>query len=471
MKLLRLAPTDSQAQFDNTFPDIVIKPNSSIALKNLSFETVKPSITITAANETIEFTVRGEPHARNIRLDHETYTQANHTELINDIQHKLNQALVLEASEIGVQWQTKVDSTNKVNVGFKAAPYSFIPDNWKVGGDFSAAANGTLTQTSGTSATDMTNRMYSETPFIKGCGVMRFNLAIFADNGTANNGFIVGLSKVRPARWDTATITDEMMDYNISVSRTADNGGFYSYRVGGATTTSTTAPQTNDYVEINISAGSIRGVIYGPPAGGVRPAVQLFSETYNGTTNYYPFVVIKGTAAETRLANFRFQHDPHLAALNPSYQSDGDFGAMPTPSATRVTTNQLNFESIALSSFLGYNEPTNSQTAVTANFVADLAFELAILNDNFIVELQNLTIEAFDGFESKGRRSILEFVPVSDDVTQRLVQYEPNTLNFVDIKNREAMTIRNLKARVWRTDYQPVHTQGISVITLLIDGS
>ena len=66
MKLLRLAPTDSQAQFDNTFPDIVIKPNSSIALKNLSFATVKPSITITAANETIEFTVRGEPHARNI---------------------------------------------------------------------------------------------------------------------------------------------------------------------------------------------------------------------------------------------------------------------------------------------------------------------------------------------------------------------------------------------------------------------
>ena len=100
-------------------------------------------------------------------------------------------------------------------------------------------------------------------------------------------------------------------------------------------------------------------------------------------------------------------------------------------------------------------------------------------NDFFVLESQTLQLDSYnsspndtDFTDSKinntqgSRKSILDTIPRTD--IERIVIYEPDNLNFIDIKNSQKMNIRNLKFRILTKDFKPIQVLGETHLTLLI---
>ena len=98
-------------------------------------------------------------------------------------------------------------------------------------------------------------------------------------------------------------------------------------------------------------------------------------------------------------------------------------------------------------------------------FIASNLFKSKIENDCFIILLENIPLESYDGYK-KGRKNILASIPNPNNGD--IVVYEPNNINYVELNNANQMTLRNIRATVLYQDYTPVRTLGFNVISVLI---
>ena len=60
----------------------------------------------------------------------------------------------------------------------------------------------------------------------------------------------------------------------------------------------------------------------------------------------------------------------------------------------------------------------------------------------------NISLDSYDSFGG-GRKNILGVIPISEQVINNrtgVLQYEPNTLYYVSIKNKFKLSLRNIKA-------------------------
>ena len=78
----------------------------------------------------------------------------------------------------------------------------------------------------------------------------------------------------------------------------------------------------------------------------------------------------------------------------------------------------------------------------------------------------NLSVDSFHSGE-KGRKNILSAIPVPED-NNSLIRYEPSTLFYVALRNKFKLSLRNIRARVITNQFDPIKTQGLSEINLLI---
>ena len=102
---------------------------------------------------------------------------------------------------------------------------------------------------------------------------------------------------------------------------------------------------------------------------------------------------------------------------------------------------------------------------------------LFLRKDSFIVETLSIPLESFNSSidrnkpnakETNGsRRNILATIPFTD--SEALVQYEPNEIVYIDIKNDNKLDIRNLELRVLDNNFDPIRIVGEADLTLLID--
>ena len=102
--------------------------------------------------------------------------------------------------------------------------------------------------------------------------------------------------------------------------------------------------------------------------------------------------------------------------------------------------------------------------------------------DNYIIDTQSFLLDSFDSYglspeernaQSGGsRRSILATVPMSEEpiagTANGVVQYQPSTLNFVRIRNRNNIITRQLRFRLLTGRYQDVIIQNMAAMTILI---
>ena len=76
MKLLRLTTNKSDCVFNETLnEDLILQPNSKIALKNISIQSNKSKIQITGVNDTIRYKLKGNNDASLVvcHLSHRNY--------------------------------------------------------------------------------------------------------------------------------------------------------------------------------------------------------------------------------------------------------------------------------------------------------------------------------------------------------------------------------------------------------------
>ena len=157
----------------------------------------------------------------------------------------------------------------------------------------------------------------------------------------------------------------------------------------------------------------------------------------------------------------------------------GDLGAAFPPKGLPVGTtfaNSLFIVSPALADFLGFNFSRVPRNGFIEKFQTDFegTRELNATQsaDTSIVEFLNLQLDSYDSFsdtifEAGGqRRNILSVIPESS--VNGSIAYEPPYPTFIDLNNNEPLAIRNLKARVVRSDYSDYPIRGLATLVVLI---
>jgi len=69
-----------------------------------------------------------------------------------------------------------------------------------------------------------------------------------------------------------------------------------------------------------------------------------------------------------------------------------------------------------------------------------------------------------------GRKNILATIPVVEKKTDNYgeVSYSANYPNYINLTNKNAINLRNIRARIISDRYEPLITEGLSQITLLL---
>ena len=115
-------------------------------------------------------------------------------------------------------------------------------------------------------------------------------------------------------------------------------------------------------------------------------------------------------------------------------------------------------------------------------FTAQNLFDNAYDADTYLIDTQTFTLDSFDSFgldngqrnanSGGSRRNIIATIPVSEQAipgsANSLIQYEPSTLNYIQIKNRGDIVTRQIRCRLLTGTYNPVRTEGLASIVLLI---
>ena len=498
MKLIRLTTTTQDGKFDNTFNDeIILEPNSKIALQSVALQTDINDLLIDGDNDEVSFEITAGK-TRTIELDHGDYNESNNTAFLNQLQLKLNQGLVYTDAqstpkfkdEIGVQLAVGVNTKGKCKVSVANCKYTYTAAD--IGLSFketrASVINFTATNpmkiasitTSGVGRQDDKHSLASVFPFTTGCGVFRVKLSAWNDDGSGSesdtSGFDFGLCDTTPDTWGNPFITKKT--YAIKAYQPGDNYFFKTGNNTGTYTDSTVTPDTKsgnnaDVLEISIQGDQIVGQAF---RQGQTKADPLFSVPYEVDASgvpvpLYGYISFHGTKANIELVDMKFNSDAFKQPFTISHDHHKDhsalgLGARPLAPRNGVATRTLDFKSIEIANFCGFNNLLYSQTGTAVTFIADTLFKAHIENDCFLILLDNLPLDSYDGFK-KGRKSILASVPNPQNHDR--VVYEPNNLNYIELNNANTISLRNIRATILYQDYTPVETKGFSVINVVVD--
>ena len=482
MRLLRMTTTDPNCIFDTTLnQDLTIQPNAHLALKNLTVETDN-TIAINGANDRIEYQLVPANPVAVCHLTHRSYPDANQNALLEDIQFALNKGLPVLMTNgvgtivgiqknLGIQWRVLLEKTKVVKIQFVQA----------LSQDFGASIYQPLflsqnldrTAAGVYSKTDLETNAYAanKLSLAKGWGIFRLKLSNFP----ANNGDVVlaGLTSKNPHDNPPSNATDFFTC--IEIRDVATNYNFFP--PGGVVGDLGFAPLNNDYVEFTIQQGRLKAYSYrNDPA---LPRVEVLNVPYDGNTSYYPAVCFAaapvGGTSDPRISTVRFTGDPFELPPTDDLPADEDFTGLGAirPTTQRRTTHQgyLALPSPTVAAFLGYDQsrfPASGTVAIgtTLELVGTNRFSLLSLADSFIVEMLNMELDSYDTSQLQ-RKNILMTIP-EDEQDQRLL-YDTEYPIFISLKNKNPITLRNIRARVLREDYSPLTIVGQSTMTLLLE--
>jgi len=109
-------------------------------------------------------------------------------------------------------------------------------------------------------------------------------------------------------------------------------------------------------------------------------------------------------------------------------------------------------------------------------------FGAAVDSDSYLVDTQTFTLDSYDSYglsasernanAGGSRRNLLATIPVTEVVipnsVNARVSYEPNTLDYIAIKNRSDIITRQIRMRLLDARYEPITTAGLAAMTILI---
>lgn len=358
--------------------------------------------------------------------------------------------------------------------------------------------------------------IYSTIPISKGAGQLAVQIQHFLTHNVlidqGQTGVMIGLLVKTDAilqRLQNATTNDDRIkpsEFAIGVSTNNDGHNQSPYQVKlpssnvfvDTTVTPTKVEETVagvvddcDILSIRFSDGGVQMIFadntmgdassqYFAQRGRTLYAGGLPRRDGNGNEiEYIPYIGLYGDSVFTRIGSVvcNLMTDP----VNTELMTETAL-VVPTPGKTPLCTNAtlashfnviFNKESVA--GFLGYPEtnidPTDSNKLVPpVIFVAPDPRTKLYNTNTYLVEMLSELVDSYDSFQ-QGRKNILAPIPISERTVNAgtgIVQFQPNNLVYVDLKNRKQRLIRNIRARIITDTYDSIEIEGLAEINLLI---
>lgn len=488
VRLVRLTTTDPEGIFNNDFQeDIVVTPQSKIALKSMSIEVQLSQIDIASSNDTINFQLADAQGTLSAQLDHISYDTTSAPGLFRDMSIKMNGKIkttgVNVGASIGVEVRNVINSDRKFECQMKQAKLdentsSIVLDKGSVA--VTRLASGVY-KCSDTTTNPPANEcfFYDPVPMCRGGGVSRFRIQ--NTNSNTDDNFIFGLSSVNPDTITGNSFPLSNIEYGIQLGNTTSN---YDSILNGAISPSAVTPNFigigntgNDELVICIDEGKVRVLVYNST---LPDPTEVLNQPYIYPNDLYPVVIFlskQNTGASARfpaVERFRYTHSPYHTQPETTITGNSEelLGSPPQQSFPSNSNHFLEFEGESLAQFLGFN---NTRTPVTPgtfvrtnNFrvISDLIFRPNNLSDAFLVELNTIQLSSYDGLTSQ-RRSFLTVIPETD--RNGYVIYDASYPIFIDIQNSQPISIRNLQARILNNDGSSIAMRGLGSLVLLIE--
>ena len=472
VKLIRLKSQQDKLLFNNNIQsDLIIKPNSKIALQNVSFEKSVDQIIINESNDKITFD--NDTFTADIELSHNTYTTTNFSFFLNDMEIKLNSSLALNEWNLGKQFNVSVSTTNFMTIntatGLQITPATNAGFN-KIG--VIATGNGDLkkssTATEGTpDASIGTNTLESFRGY-DGCGIFRTEIVSLPAAATAK-GFYIGLSKKQQQDFGgTFPLSD--MEFAIYCENTSVN--YKTVNDGGAVTThATISPNSsgtdNDFMEIGSHGGKIHLTVYNTANPNGIDLVTAVS--YEDDQELYPIIAFFDSV-DTNAGDVSYTPYPNANDV-----------LIYSPSALLGATNPVNqnkdsrlmslvFESQSLAKQLGFQDSFISDNSFNLNWKAVRTVRFFDETECYLVEALNLNFDSYDGsVGQEKRRNLLAVIQNIRDRDQSDVLFDSNSITYIDLNNPQPLPLRNLQFRIINSDEGEVAVNGFSNMTLLLN--
>jgi hypothetical protein len=475
MKLVRMVTSDPEAEFNNYFNDeLVLPPDGKIGMQNISIEKEPQEIDINGDNDLIHYQII-DGQERSIQLDHTSYNDTTYPALLSDITNKLNNSNSWVAGTddnryLGVEWSAEIGTDKKVAIGFDSKSGGEYETDWNLNtvGKTAQYYNRTVGQPNTT-----TNQSFAGfTEYLaKGCGYVRSrigNLSNSSSGDIESDGYIIGLTNT-DISGKPKTITDAEITYGIHI--TYDGSTYRTIRDGVATGTAINVgfvgagSTNNDVLECIINGDKVQLNVY---VGGSSSPTSLIEYDYFND-NLYPFLIFRSdsTRARASKAGLRLTPSPFATV---SDSSTGELGAPPARINNLYENIFLRFGALSLANYLGYDNLRYPSVGGLNKFDgyfwgADNNFEAVDFADSFIVELLDLPLDSYDGLKQQ-RKNILAVIPKSD--ADGSLIYEPSTPYFIDIRNTKDILLRNIRARILKSDYSRYKMRGQATLTILI---
>ena len=371
MKLIRLATDDNGIFHSNFQNDMIIAPQSQMALLNLTFQTNIGTFAIVPGTATLK--VKTDTAVANseqtVTIPGRSYSVAEKDTFYRDIQHALNSALQnVNARGVGSTAYNGICSAFRIGEtesGVKTLEYRYAPfinpvrsfdtlpyqqmiwssDITEITLTSDLATRKTkYNKDAGESATaDRTNKVLplNGRRLNDGSALFSARVADFVDNGggvgNQNNGFGIGLSK-RNLGVDfdaTADIPADDRDFEIRFNRVTenyvyiDNGGL-EIDSGVIPLNVTGSDQvSNDLLFMEVSGNVLQLGVYQDDgtANGARTVFTSYS--VQAGEELYPYLYIRGAKNTIAVEAFNFSVDPWLPSIGGDEDGNNDNQLVP----------------------------------------------------------------------------------------------------------------------------------------------
>ena len=511
MKIVRATTTDKNAFFDTTFQeDITIAPYSQLGLQHIIFQPDPILIKIDSTNNEITYAVK-TGNKRTVSLVPKTYTRQNFNDLLTNIQVKLNADLNFDrlSRNMGLQFKIERNDDNNAKIELEyrighftqgtAEKLSELVNTTDDGTEFHRLSKSVGRSASMLIGGENAGGLCTLMPFNKGCGVIRTKIDLLDTKVGSTTGIIDGQNGFYLALINRQYFQEEIQLQDIVAGvyingvgdsiRTYQNGIETVHDGTGGTSnivpvkynsvTSGNDFSKRDVYEISLQDGIFRFRQY--IDGADDNIVDLCG--YNGTDHLIPIIGIKGGSTRCVIAESIITFDPFVGTdeivLDPTVTSyththTNGLGALESPvnppaPSDSTHQNYLEFQSLQLANYLGFSKLVYDFVTST-NFtgyiwVADNVFEPSGASDCYAIEVLSIPLESYDGIAGH-KRNILHYIPVENQ--DKIIAYEPENQNFIEINNRNPISLRHLRMRVLSNNLLPIETVGTSSLALII---
>lgn len=516
MKLIRLfqkydnsvpGGDGNYAYFNNNFQaDIVLKPDSQIALQSVAIDSIDSIFTIDDTNNTVFFGITQLEEERTFRITNGDYNNLNKQDLFDDLIKKFNLNMIFTNSGtngvgeyyMGVEWNVGL-TNNKIVIEYGVNPiYWNVIRSLQIGSLMKRQTVDENAKDWEVSDNDYTSGGFSQTAIdskyiSRGCGLVRSQPMVIIENGTNDpnsNGYLMGLTLATDKTPTTISLDD--IKYGIQVSIDAGTPQYYvilnGTRYGPTTTTLPTYTQeddTNDIIEVIKVGNKIKFNIYQdgttdpieinddpglalPSDGVVFPGIDIGP--------MYPTLTFFGGADYVSVRNWITTqgHFGQSFVLPQPPGTDPIFGHAFQPELDLIGENYIEFATDDIAGFLGYNSrevgqfnsgPGGIGRSSRNSLGAQNVFNTGYVVDDFLVELKNLPLDSYDGLKEQ-RKNVLAYISFTENSGQ--FNYEVNNPIFINLNNKKELLLRNIEAELKYGDYNRFPIKSNASMTLLI---